>query len=301
MKLITLTLCPAFDLHCYTETFQPYHENLAEVTDFAAGGKGINIARALSANGIAAKAIVLLGEENHAAFEALLGSYGVDYLAIPVPGRIRENITLHEAKQNETRISFPGGTVKPDALEKVEASLSDLAAGDIVTLTGRVAEGMDMGDVKALCGRLKTRGVRLVVDSRSFTLEDLLDVKPWLIKPNEEEISAYLGKEVSSLIEVKDAAKALAAKGIENVMVTLGERGACLACEAGFFEVTAPKIQAISTVGAGDSAIAGFLAATLEGASPLDCLKRSVAYGSAACLLRGTQPPRREDVERFLG
>ena len=301
MKLTTLTLCPAFDLHCYTEVFHPYHENLAEVTDFAAGGKGINIARALSANGIAAKAIVLLGEENRAAFEALLGSYGIDYLAIPVPGRIRENITLHEAKQNETRISFPGSAAGTDALETVEASLSDLAAGDIVTLTGRVAEGMDMEEVKAFCNRLKAHGARLVVDSRSFALADLLEVKPWLIKPNEEEISAYLGKEIFSLAEVKDASQMLVAKGIENVMITLGERGACLACEAGYFTVTAPKIEAVSTVGAGDSAIAGFLAATLEGASSLDCLKRSVAYGSAACLLRGTQPPRREDIEKFLG
>lgn len=300
MKLTTLTLCPAFDLHCYTETFVPYHENLAEMTDFAAGGKGINIARALSANGIAAKALVLLGEDNRAAFEALLGSYGIDYLAIPVPGRIRENITLHEAKQNETRISFPGGAVKADTLKKVELALADLAAGDIVTLTGRIADGMDLGDIKAFCGRLEARGARLVIDSRSFSLNDLLEVKPWLIKPNEEEISAYLGKEVSSLAAVKDAAKALVEKGIENVMVTLGERGACLACKEGFFEIEAPKIKAVSTVGAGDSAIAGFVAATIEGASPLDCLKRSVAYGSAACLLSGTQPPKREDVEKFL-
>ena len=126
MKLTTLTLCPAFDLHCYTETFRPYHENLAEITALEAGGKGINIARALKENGIASTVVVLLGEENATSFEAALCKSGIDYIGIPVPGRIRENVTLHEDHADETRICFRGFSVGKEALDKVEACLAEL-------------------------------------------------------------------------------------------------------------------------------------------------------------------------------
>ena len=300
MKTVTITLNPAFDLHCRLDTFLPHHENLADLTDVSVGGKGINISRALHTNAIESTAIVLLGEENKAAFEALLEREGIRYVGISVPGRIRENITLHETKADETRISFRGFSAGKDALHKVEECLVGLAAGDVVTLTGRIAEGMAIEDVKAFCRRLATRGIRLVIDSRSFSLPDLLDVKPWLIKPNEEEISAYLEKAVGSFEEVQAAAKALQAKGIENVMVSFGAKGAYLVSPEGEFEATPPKITARSTVGAGDSAIAGFLAAVQENKPAGECLRYAVAYGSAACLTPGTNPPKPEDVKRLL-
>ena len=83
-------------------------------------------------------------------------------------------------------------------------------------------------------------------------------------------------------------------------MISLGGDGALLACKEGVFTVHAPKIRPVSTIGAGDSSIAGFLAAAAEGKSAADCLKTAVAYGTAACLTAGTLPPRREDIHSIL-
>ena len=88
MKIITLTLCPAFDLHCFTRGFKPFHENSADITAFDAGGKGVNISRALSAGGTDNLAIVAVGADNGAEFLKRLDADGVKYEKIEVPGRI---------------------------------------------------------------------------------------------------------------------------------------------------------------------------------------------------------------------
>ena len=108
MKIITLTLNPAFDIHCYTENFKPYHENLAKITDRDASGKGVNISRALKATGVDSLAFLVLGDENADSFERGLKADGLNYRAVTVSGRIRENITLHTEGADETRISFAG-------------------------------------------------------------------------------------------------------------------------------------------------------------------------------------------------
>lgn len=298
MKLITITLNPAFDVHCYAEDFKPYHENLATVTEREAGGKGVNISRALSVNHIKNTALIVTGAENRADFISLLNKDSIEYCEIQLEGRIRENITLHTNNAPETRISFAGFDTNNSLLALVEEKLaSSLEGGDIVTFTGRVPSGIDMEEVKAFLKRLQAKGARLVIDSRSFSKDDLLEMTPWLIKPNEEEISVYLEREINGFDSVLDGARELCSRGIENVMVSLGAEGALLVREDGCFVACPPKIEAVSTIGAGDSSIGGFLAAAYMGESPEGMLQRAVAYGSAACMSAGTRPPLPEDVE----
>ena len=108
MKIITITLNPAFDVHCFSENFRPYHENLAKITASEAGGKGVNISRALTVCGTENLAFVVLGEENGDGFARAMSADGMTYRTISVAGRIRENITLHTDHADETRISFSG-------------------------------------------------------------------------------------------------------------------------------------------------------------------------------------------------
>ena len=122
-------------------------------------------------------------------------------------------------------------------------------------------------------------------------------MKPWLIKPNEEEIGEYLGRSIDSFAEVEAAARELFDTGIENVMISLGAKGALLVCEDGAFVATPPKVDALSTIGAGDSSIGGFLAAAAQGLGSSEMLRTAVAYGTAACMTSGTKPPRAEDVK----
>lgn len=301
MKIITLTLNPAFDVHCFSENFQPFHENLAKITNNEAGGKGVNISRALTVCGTENLAFVVLGEENGESFARTMSADGMTYRTISVQGRIRENITIHTDNADETRISFAGFDAPADLLAQVEKALADEIDGEtVVTLTGRNPSGVGIEETKAMLRRFAEKGAKIVIDSRSFSLSDLVEMKPWLIKPNQEEISAYLGREIESLDEVIEAAKKLHEGGMTNVMISLGSKGALLVSDEGIFSAKPPKIEALSTIGAGDSSIAGFLAASSEGLGAKDALCRAVAYGTAACLTEGTKPPRPEDVTRVM-
>ena len=301
MKIITLTLNPAFDIHCYAENFQPFHENLAKITAYEAGGKGVNISRALTVNGVENTALVVLGDENGESFRKSLAADGMTFNEIAVKGRIRENITIHTNNAPETRISFSGFDADDSLLERVETSLAVMFdRDDILTFTGRVPEGVSIRAVKEMLERLRQRGVKIVLDSRSFNKEDLIQCRPWLIKPNEEEIGMYTDVNVTDFESAKKAAEALRSKGIENVMISLGAKGAILCCADGCFVACAPEINVVSTIGAGDSSIAGFAAAAKSGASYADMLRMAVCYGSAACMTEGTRPPIDKDVEMLM-
>ncbi len=301
MNVITLTLSPAFDMHCYTENFAAESENLVRVTSRCAGGKGVNISRALRAGGVQSTALAVLGEDNARAFAAELSRDGIALCALSVPGRIRENITVHTKSGTETRISFPAPSVGADLLDRVLDALDgELTDDTVLTLTGRIPDGVDTDAVMQFLEKVTLRGVRTVIDSKSFTLAQLVQARPWLIKPNGQEISDYLSRTVSDFDQVADAARALHASGIANVLVSLGDKGAMLACDAGVFVAVPPAITPLSTIGAGDSTVAGFLCATADGADAKECLARAVAFGTAACLTEGTLPPRAEDIAGML-
>lgn len=299
MKIYTITLNPAYDVHAYAEQFAPFHENLACVTSREAGGKGVNLSRALQNGGTENIAVVVLGKENCAEFKAALEKTGLQTIFLEKPGRIRENLTLHCANQPETRISFSGFPVDDRLLGEVSALL-DVDGDAVVTFTGRVASGISMDKVKDFLKDLQKKGAKIVLDSKSFSLEDIFEVQPWLIKPNQEEISEYLCCRIHNLEEAIVKARIFARHGIANVMISLGDQGALLLHNGCCYIATPPAIRAISTIGAGDSSLAGFIAAAQKGADAAECLKTAVTYGTAACLTAGTLPPQKEDIDHIF-
>jgi len=299
MMIITLTLSPAFDMHCHAASLRLAHENLVHMDLCQAGGKGVNISRALAKNGIPNLAVLVLGQENADSFLKSLSADKVEYEALTVPGRIRENITIHVEGAAETRISFPGFPAAPGLLEQISENLLGKVDGDtVVTMTGRLPEGMAAADVINMLRAAAAKGARIVVDSRSFSLGDLKLLKPWLIKPNQEEISAYLDREIHSLEQTLAEARALHEAGIANVMISMGGDGALLVCEEGAFIALPPRVEVKSTIGAGDSSIAGFIACPYDSAAKR--LQWAVAYGTAACMAEGTLPPQPRDVQMVL-
>lgn len=295
MKIVTLTLNPAIDVHCIAKTFVNLKENFADISSRQSGGKGVNVSRALTSNGIKNTALIIVGEDNGDSFVKELAGQLDETAIIAVPGRIRENITIH-APEGETRLSFSGFAVNADVLTKVDKILENiLDEGSFLTLTGSLANGISVCDIKPMLAKYREKGVRIVIDSRSFKLCELVEIKPWLIKPNEQEISEYFGREFCELDEILPEAKKLHESGIENVMVTMGEKGALLVSDEGAFVATAPKVKVISTIGAGDSSIAGFM----TGTDSVDRLKKAISFGSAACMTEGTLPPKKEDVNKI--
>ena len=301
MKIVTLTLSAAYDVHCSAEKISLGCENHVCLLSRDAGGKGINISRALSAFGVESVALAVLGEENSHEFMEYLSHEGVSVTPIFTEGRIRENITVHEAGGIETRISFGSSAVPESVLTKIEEITSvTLTEGDVLTFTGSIPEGISRSAVTEYLKRERQRGIKVIVDSRSLTKEDVVSIGPYLIKPNEYEIQALSGSELYGADDARRTAEDLCTLGIENVMITLGKVGAVIASPEGSFFASAPSVEVSSTIGAGDSAIAGFIYAISNGESVASALCTSVAFGTAACLESGTKPPSRTNVLRML-
>ncbi len=290
IKITTLTLNPAYDVHANIGAFVPCRENIADSVSRDIGGKGLNISRALNENGIANTAILILGSDNSEDFKKALAAEELDCRIIECKGRIRENITVHPSDTVETRLSFKGFSCDDTLLSEVEKYIPD---DGIITFTGSLPEGISAKAAEEFLLRLNEKGLKLVIDSKSVTLDMLRRIKPWLIKPNSEEIEAYFGGKMDE-DELYKKALELNRDGIENVMISLGGDGAVLACDSKIYRAYAPKINVVSTIGAGDSSIAGFIA---ENGTPETRLKNAIAYGSAACLREGTNPPLGDDIE----
>ncbi len=301
-KIITITLNPAFDLHYTMDKFELKKENYVKEVICDAGGKGVNISRALKANGVDSTAYVILGEENGAQFESNLKADGIDYLPLYVKGRIRENITIHPKKDKETRISLDNFSISGAELNKIYSSLYEKVDCDtIISFSGRIPKGVTKDEIiKFLC-KLKGIGARLAVDSNSLTTEDLMLIQPWFIKPNEEEIVSFLGRSVTDAAEAADRAAELCGKGVaEEVMISLGRRGSAWSDGRRKAVVSIPSIDhPVSTIGAGDSTVAGYIAAIAKGGSVDDALRLASAFGTAACLTEGTRPPLPENVKEI--
>ena len=294
--ITTLTLNPAFDIHAYLPEFRAGHENLAEKIARDVGGKGINISRALTENKIPNRALVVLGSENAAEFRDGLKAEGLDFDEIVRPGRIRENITIHPAAGDETRLSFKGFACDASLLGEVEKRLS-AGESDIVTFTGSLPGGIPESEAVDFLVKLRENGAKIVIDSKSIGLDSLRKIQPWLIKPNSEELEVYFGRlDESGMIK---KARELHSGGIENVIISLGGDGSILISDDGVFRARPKKIDAVSTIGAGDSMIAGFIAAESLGMDDESKLRMASAFGTAACLREGTNPPLSGDISKI--
>ncbi|MDO5477682.1 MAG: hexose kinase [Clostridia bacterium] len=293
--IFTLTLNPAFDLHYEMEEFLPESENYVKRALKSAGGKGINVSKALSVLGCENRAFAVLGSENSAEFLKELPE--LDLSVIETEGRIRENITIHPECGRETRISLDNFFLSSEILRDIEKKLIPLLSEEsIVVFAGKCPKGVKKAEIVDFLLKIRLAGARLVIDSKSFDLTDLSLLKPFLIKPNEEEIKALLNAPGEKL---PDAAKRLNDVGIENVMISLGSEGIFYSGCGESFTVKAPEIMPVSTIGAGDSSIAGFIAGICRGLSKKETVCLAVASGSAACLSEGTLPPKKDDIERL--
>lgn len=300
MRIFTVTLSPVIDRYAALESLAPFREHTLEDGGRFAGGKGLNTARALLSYGMQAEPLLVLGRENKNEFSALLPK---DFfpLVVETKGRVRENLTLLSDGGKETRFSFGAPKVENGILDRVFRVLSERGLTDAyVSIGGKCPAGLSETALVDFAVRLQKQGARLLIDSRSYTREMIGAIKPYFIKPNGEEIEAYGYGTVAFLSEAAEAAKGLHLLGCQYAMVSLGGEGAALASSDGCFIARAPSLTPRSTVGAGDSAIGGFLYASARGLSPKERLAYAIAFGSAACLTEGTAPPRREDIDRFL-
>ncbi|MDD6800508.1 MAG: hexose kinase [Firmicutes bacterium] len=300
MKILTITLNPAYDVYCKISSFELYKENLIKSTFTSPGGKGVNISRAMTVYGIPTAAYIVFGRENCGAFENALNSEKVPYVPFYTDGRIRENYTVIPENAAETRICFDSFTAGPEILDSVLSRIeTDADADDIIAFSGKFPGKIDRESKLRFLKKLKQLTKRLVIDTNSLDGKDIISLSPWLIKPNEQELEAFTGSRPSGLEDAANSAREIREAGVENVLVTLGGNGAAFAGKGIVITADAPKIDVLSSVGAGDSSISGFIAAFIRGEDSLGCFLNAVASGSAACLREGTAPPLQSDIEKL--
>ena len=298
MNIITVTLNPAYDIHCTVTDFVPFAENYAEAVSRSCGGKGINISKMLNELSVSNEACIVLGRENAAYFEEYLKNYrGKKFYT---NGAIRENITVHSPGKKETRISADSFSVSPKLFSEVsDYILSRSGSGAIVAFSGRLPRGVEKNAVLKFFERLQNSGALLSLDSNSFSAEELIRLKPWFIKPNEQELASLW--RISSPEDELRCAERLHKSGIANVMLSLGERGCVFSGGGKLLRIEVPQVSVKSTIGAGDSAVAGFIGAYSRGALLSECARFAAACGTAACTESGTDIPNRETVYKIYG
>ena len=298
MKIVTITLNPVYDLFYTIPAFQPYRENLATKVEVFPGGKAVNVSRALTANGYDSTAVLVLGQENGQAFEQGMQAEGLRTRIYPVAGRVRENLTTLTDGIPETRICVNSFAITKEVLDGIAGDLrSHIDRDTAVVISGKFPKGLTMEDCTSFVQGLQEITPYVALDSQTFGADEIRFLSPWLIKPNEEEIEALVGRPCSDLPSLTEAAEALHRGGIANVLISLGGNGALYVGELGRFRIEVPSITPLSTIGAGDSTLAGFLSAYAEGLDAVACLTRACAFGTAACLEEGTNPPKPARVE----
>lgn len=297
--IVTVTLNPSLDRTLEVDSVDRGAVLRTSAPTLEAGGKGVNVTRALAANGVASIAVLPVGGGEGAELASLLDAAAVDVRYVPVSGRTRSNITLAEADGTVTKLNEPGSALSADELAAlISAVAASVTAGDWVVLSGSVPPEFTAEQVHALTGALADRAVNLAIDTSGDALVASLAARPRLIKPNRAELAEVAGRPLGSIAEVIDAAKGVRDLGVEIVLVSLGPDGAVLVGPAGVIVGESHVERPRSTVGAGDSFLAGFLSKFSVDETDVDAaLLEALAWGAAAASLPGTAVPGPGDID----
>lgn len=292
---------PALDVATATEIIAPSTKLRCEEPRYDPGGGGINVARAVHMLGGDALAVFPVGGASGQMIQGLLGHEHVPQIGVPVPGITRESLAVVERESGrQYRFILPGPPLAAEDQERILAALAAHAAGAAyVVASGSLPPGVAC-DFYARVGRLARRvEARFVLDSSGAALTGAGD-GIFLIKASARELEQLYGASVGDAAAQAAAARAVVAGGrCEALAVSLGAEGALLATAEGCRRFAAPAVAALSSIGAGDSMLAGILVALGRGQPLAEAVRFGVAAGAAALLRHGTGLCRREDAERL--
>ncbi len=263
------------------------------------GGKGVNISRALEASGVRTLAI-LPGDAEDPVLVALK-TVGIPHKGLPIGAALRSNVAITEPDGTTTKLNEPGPTLTAQQQRAlVDLVLKKSHGASWLVLAGSLPPGVPASFYADLTRELRSRfgtdAPQVAIDSSGAPMAAALAAEPDLIKPNAEELAELTGFPDPDALEadpdlVVTTARTLIRTGVGTVLATLGAAGAVLVTADGAWLATGPKIVARSTVGAGDSALAGYLLSNIAGATAAQCLRQAAAHGAAAASLPGSTVP----------
>ena len=295
--IYTMTLNPALDYNMITTSFQAGRVNRSSSEYFMMGGKGLMESQVLKNLGVPSVAMGMIAGFTGKALREMLNSCGIatDFVELK-QGLTRINVKLWGALEGE--INAAGPECDEESLEKLMKKLQNLTKEDILVLAGTVPKSVPRDIYATIVRQMAQQGVRTVVDTSGQALKEVIQYRPFLVKPNHHELGEIYGVELKTAEEVWPYAERMQREGAENVLVSMGGDGALLCASDGSrLYAKAPKGEVKNTVGAGDSMVAGFLAQYLASGSFAEALRNGIACGSASAFSDGLAT--RDEVEQL--
>ena len=299
----------------YTVTLNPALDKTVEIPGMALdtvnritemrtdpGGKGINVSKVIAKLGGESCAAGILGGGSGKMLEKLLEGEPFATRFRFVEGQTRTNLKIIDRERHtNTDINEPGLTVTDADLDALlHALLAELRPGDIVVLAGSLPKGAPQDTYRTWTAACKKAGARVFLDADGALLAEGLKAAPYLIKPNDDELSRLAGKKLETLEELTAEGRKLLERGIERVVISLGGRGALYLRKGSTIYAEGLRVPVGSTVGAGDSVVAALAYAEAQGLSEEEAVRLSTAAGAANVMCSGTQAAEREAVEALL-
>lgn len=294
--IYTLTLNPSLDYIVEVEQVTLGELNRTKNESKFPGGKGINVSQVLKRLGVDSKALGFIGGFTGNYIEEFITSQDIQTDFVRVNEDTRINVKLKSEK--ETEINAKGPNITAENFETLKTKIRALTSEDILILAGSIPSTMPASTYEELVKICNENGTKFVVDAEGELLKKVLPLKPFLIKPNHHELGDLFNTVLSSCEDVIPYGKELIKLGAQNVIVSLAEKGAVLINKDIAIIANVPKGEVKSSVGAGDSMVAGFIATYEKTKSIEEAFRFSVAAGSATAFSIGLCT--REKMESLL-
>ena len=301
MIITTVTLNPALDEAVRLDRFMLGATNRTALEALDPGGKGVNASRVMLRMGRETIALGFVGGVTGDLLREKLDAERLLHAFDEVEELTRLNVMIYEREGGRrTRLYLPGPHVCSDRVAALKTRLAQAPSGGYVVFGGSVPPGLPTDIYGDLVRWLATRGVHCIVDTSGSALAQVLEAKPALIKPNVEEAAEVLGRPLQNDDEILGGALELQRRGAQRVVISQGADGAIGVGPDGWWKARPPKIESLSTVGSGDSMVAGLAIALSEGGDLKEGLLLGTATGCATAVERGTKLCSRAEVDRLL-
>ena len=300
--ILTVTLNAAIDKRYVVEGFRIGEVNRVKECTYVPGGKGLNVSKPASIYGAEVVATGFAGGHAGAYIEDALKPFGIRSAFYHVDAESRSCINIwDEVNQVQTEFLEPGFTLTEEDFAGFEAKFRQLVQeAKVVAMSGSVPKGLDGTAYQRLVKIVKEAGIPVILDTSGKLLEMGIEAIPTMIKPNIDEIRMLTGKRCDDISEIIEAARAIHERGVKIVAVSLGADGSLAVGDDGIFRARVPKIDAVNTVGCGDSMIAGFALGLSKGLPLEETLRLASAISAAAAMREETGFFVMEDMEKLL-
>ena len=300
--ILTVTLNAAIEKRYVVEGFRTGEVNRVKECTYVPGGKGLNVSKPASIYGAEVVATGFAGGHAGAYIEDALKPFGIRSAFYHVDAESRSCINIwDEVNQVQTEFLEPGFTLTEEDFAGFEAKFRQLVQeAKVVAMSGSVPKGLDGTAYQRLVKIVKDAGIPVILDTSGKLLEMGIEAIPTMIKPNIDEIRMLTGKRCDDISEIIEAARAIHERGVKIVAVSLGADGSLAVGDDGIFRARVPKIDAVNTVGCGDSMIAGFALGLSKGLPLEETLRLASAISAAAAMREETGFFVMEDMEKLL-